>query len=581
MKRSLSAISTVNASFAEDVAAYAAAGFDAIGLWEMKLPEDDAANIALIRSHGLDGLQLRPDRAVVPAAGDPRDGRPAGHRRRGSRRSAPRSDGSRPTSRSASSASAARSAGAPTPRAARSSSTACAARQRRRREAGVRLGFEPVHPAQRDTAGFVTSLGAALALLDEAGATDVGIMADTFNLGARGDGRDRRRPPDGSRGSTSRTSCRSPFPASARLPERGGRSAELIAALRDAGWDGTLDVEIFSTPDAFWALPAGRGGAQGVRARRRRCPEPHGRRPARTTRRRSGTSATRPGASAGFTRAPRAGASRTTSGRYARGDADPARARAGASAPVRGRGPDARRRRGALSAATTTAAASASCSSAGGSRTPPGAPGRGSRVVPRRVGARARGGRGRPRGRRRAHARDRRAARRCPGVERARDGARALVERPRRAPLGRRRSRTTWPGRGTTPATTRRRSSSSGSPSRNASARTTRSGRGSPGGASPGACARSAVPRRRSRSSDRSPPSSRRVGETDGYVTEEIAECLLALGRDDEARPLFARAYAELSRGRRASGRASRSASSASARSARPERRRSGGSRSC
>ena len=32
MKRSLSAISTVNASFAEDVAAYAAAGFDAIGL---------------------------------------------------------------------------------------------------------------------------------------------------------------------------------------------------------------------------------------------------------------------------------------------------------------------------------------------------------------------------------------------------------------------------------------------------------------------------------------------------------------------------------------------------------------------
>ena len=38
-------------------------------------------------------------------------------------------------------------------------------------------------------------------------------------------------------------------------PERGGRSAELIAALRDAGWDGTLDVEIFSTPDAFWALP--------------------------------------------------------------------------------------------------------------------------------------------------------------------------------------------------------------------------------------------------------------------------------------------------------------------------------------
>ena len=50
MKRSLSAISTVNASFAEDVAAYANAGFDAIGLWEFKLPHEDAANIATPRT---------------------------------------------------------------------------------------------------------------------------------------------------------------------------------------------------------------------------------------------------------------------------------------------------------------------------------------------------------------------------------------------------------------------------------------------------------------------------------------------------------------------------------------------------
>jgi len=40
----LSQISTVNASFEEDVVAYAAAGFDAIGLWEFKLPDDDDAN---------------------------------------------------------------------------------------------------------------------------------------------------------------------------------------------------------------------------------------------------------------------------------------------------------------------------------------------------------------------------------------------------------------------------------------------------------------------------------------------------------------------------------------------------------
>jgi tetratricopeptide (TPR) repeat protein len=38
------------------------------------------------------------------------------------------------------------------------------------------------------------------------------------------------------------------------------------------------------------------------------------------------------------------------------------------------------------------------------------------------------------------------------------------------------------------------------------------------------------------------------LGEPDGYVYEELAECLAALGHDDEARPYFARAYETLSR---------------------------------
>ena len=38
------------------------------------------------------------------------------------------------------------------------------------------------------------------------------------------------------------------------------------------------------------------------------------------------------------------------------------------------------------------------------------------------------------------------------------------------------------------------------------------------------------------------------IGETDGYVFEEMGECLLALGRLEDARPFFGRAYAELSR---------------------------------
>ena len=40
------------------------------------------------------------------------------------------------------------------------------------------------------------------------------------------------------------------------LPGEGGvRSAEHVAALRGAGWDGYLDVEIFSTPTASGPCP--------------------------------------------------------------------------------------------------------------------------------------------------------------------------------------------------------------------------------------------------------------------------------------------------------------------------------------
>ena len=37
------------------------------------------------------------------------------------------------------------------------------------------------------------------------------------------------------------------------------------------------------------------------------------------------------------------------------------------------------------------------------------------------------------------------------------------------------------------------------------------------------------------------------LGQSDGYVLEELGECLLVLGREADARPFFARAFAELS----------------------------------
>ena len=253
MKLSLSAISTVNASFAEDVAAYAAAGFDAIGLWEMKLPDDDAANGALLAEHGLVVSNCIPTvPSFLPLAIQGMEG-PADPATRidaicGSIRRLAAYEPSCVVCLSGPLGGRSETDGRAIVIDGLRRAAATAA------DAGVRLGFEPVHPAQRDTAGFVTSLADALALLDEAGTAEVGIMADTFNLGHEATeavvaaaGR--------FTGLHVADELADPVPGVRALPGNGGRSAEIIGALRTAGWDGTLDVEVFSTPDDFWALP--------------------------------------------------------------------------------------------------------------------------------------------------------------------------------------------------------------------------------------------------------------------------------------------------------------------------------------
>jgi sugar phosphate isomerase/epimerase len=252
VKLSLSTISTLNASFAEDVEAYGPAGFDAIGLWEFKLPEDDAANVTLLRGARMSVSNCIPTvpsflQLAIPGMEGPSD----------------------PTERiEAICASIRRLAGYDPecvlclsgPLGGRSEAegrevvvTGLRRAAAAARDVGVRLGFEPIHPAQRESAGFVTALADAVALLDEAEAHDVGIMADTFNLG--------HEPTDALTRATSRFTglhvadeLPEPLPGVRALPAPEGRSAEIVAALRAAGWDGTLDVEIFSTPNAFWSL---------------------------------------------------------------------------------------------------------------------------------------------------------------------------------------------------------------------------------------------------------------------------------------------------------------------------------------
>jgi sugar phosphate isomerase/epimerase len=260
VKTSFSTISTINASFAEDVDAYAMTGFDAIGLWEFKLPPDDNANVELLYAKRLAVSNCVPTvpsflPLAIPGMEGPAD----------------------PEERIESICESVRRFSAYEPACvlclsgplegrAENEGRAIVIDGLRRaaaaaREAGVVLGFEPIHPAQRDTAGFVCSLADALALLDEAGLDDIGIMADTFNLGheatedvvaARGR----------FTGLHVADELPEPLPGVRRLPQADGRSAELVAALCADGWDGTLDVEIFSTPDAFWALPVDEAARQ-------------------------------------------------------------------------------------------------------------------------------------------------------------------------------------------------------------------------------------------------------------------------------------------------------------------------------
>ena len=254
MKLALSEISTMKASFSEDVAAYAAAGFDGIGIWEMKLPADDSANRSLLRKAGLGVATCVPTvPSMLPLRLPGMEGPPD------------------PAERIAALRTSVRRLAAYEPE-----SVLCltgplgdldAARARElvveglrevaavAYEAGVRLGLEPAHPGQHDTVSFVNTVADAVLLLDEAGLDDVGVMVDTYNLW--------HERPEAVAVLVDRVTGLhvADEPADLErtdrvLPGEGGRrSADIVNALVDAGWGGYLDVEIFSSPDRFWGLP--------------------------------------------------------------------------------------------------------------------------------------------------------------------------------------------------------------------------------------------------------------------------------------------------------------------------------------
>jgi sugar phosphate isomerase/epimerase len=251
---SLSEISTPSASFTDDLRAYAAAGFDGIGIWEMKLG-DDETDLAALRESGLRATNCVPlvpsilPNTVIDGPDDVEERIEAicNSVRRFARYepdcvlclTGAAGDRSEDEARALVVSGLRRIAAAA-------------------EEAGVRWGLEPIHVSERDGLSIITSVPEAVDLLDEAGLPEVGIMLDLWHVWDTPNVEQDLRENvtrftgvhvadwfDGGRGDRA-------------LPGEGvSRTAELMRILHEAGWRGAWDVEIFGDPeraDSLWSL---------------------------------------------------------------------------------------------------------------------------------------------------------------------------------------------------------------------------------------------------------------------------------------------------------------------------------------
>jgi sugar phosphate isomerase/epimerase len=241
MKRSISQITTVGQSFADDLDVYHAAGADGIGIWEMKLDDDSQK---LFRASGLDAAAAVP--AVPSILPLPLMEGPADPAERieaicaGIRRLAPFEPDC-----------VLFLTGPGDDRESVLDGIRTIADEGER--SGVRIALEPIQREFADLWTIVTSLDEAARLLDEAGRPDVGLVYDSWHLWNQpleqiAQYRDRiaavhvadRRDP------TRNTNDRV-------LPGNGVVDfAPIVEALR---WDGLYDLEIFSDtelPDSLW-----------------------------------------------------------------------------------------------------------------------------------------------------------------------------------------------------------------------------------------------------------------------------------------------------------------------------------------
>jgi sugar phosphate isomerase/epimerase len=262
---SISQITTLAATFADDVRAYSEAGAEGIGIWELKLAgTDDGGALELLDESGLGSaaaVPLIPSILPLPLMSGPRD----------------------PSERiDAICASIRRLAPF------RPSGVVCLTGPARDLDAdracelvveglrtigdeaegaGVRVGLEPVNRVGGEDWTIVSSIPEAIELLDEADRPSLGLQFDTWHLWdtetlLEDIERESRRfvgvhVADWREPTRSWADRVLPGEGTADLPA-------ILGALERAGWDGFYDVEIFSDngafgnawPDSLWDAPA-------------------------------------------------------------------------------------------------------------------------------------------------------------------------------------------------------------------------------------------------------------------------------------------------------------------------------------
>jgi sugar phosphate isomerase/epimerase len=260
---SVSQITTLRSSFADDVRDYAAAGLDGIGIWELKLAEGgDAEALERFEASGLEAaaaVPAVPSILPLPLLGGPED---PGERVEAYCRSLERLAPFRPSSVVCLTGTA---AGREPDEARAVAVDGLATIAAEAARLGLRIGLEPY---QRDGSGpwsFVNSIPDAVDLIRDAGDPPAaGIQFDVWHLWNTPtlfEDIERELPRfvgvhvcdvrEPTRGWADRS-----------LPGEGAADVPaILRALDAAGWDGLYDIEIFSDdgtfgdsyPDSFWA----------------------------------------------------------------------------------------------------------------------------------------------------------------------------------------------------------------------------------------------------------------------------------------------------------------------------------------